>query len=114
MPMLQIDIQPSERIATLTLDRPDKRNALSLELMERITCELEELGRRTDVSVVMLAANGAVFSSGHDLAEMVDRSARDYQRIFDQCIQMMATIQKIPQPVIAMVRGVATAAGCQL
>jgi enoyl-CoA hydratase/carnithine racemase len=113
-PMLQIDIEPSERVATLTLDRPDKRNALSLELMERITCELEALSRRPDVSVVILAANGPVFSSGHDLREMVDRSAREYQRIFDQCVDMMTTIQKIPQPVIAMVRGVATAAGCQL
>jgi enoyl-CoA hydratase/carnithine racemase len=112
--MLQIDIDPSERIATLTLDRPDKRNALSLELMERITCELGELSQRSDVSVVILAANGPVFSSGHDLGELVDRSAREYQRIFDQCVDMMATIQKIPQPVIAMVRGVATAAGCQL
>ncbi|HEY2594507.1 MAG TPA: enoyl-CoA hydratase [Chloroflexota bacterium] len=112
--MLQIDIEPSERIATLTLDRPDKRNALSLELMERITCELGELGQRSDVSVVILAANGPVFSSGHDLSELIDRSAREYQRIFDQCVDMMATIQKIPQPVIAMVRGVATAAGCQL
>jgi enoyl-CoA hydratase/carnithine racemase len=112
--MLQIDIESSERIATLTLDRPDKRNALSLELMERITCELGELSQRSDVSVVILAANGPVFSSGHDLGELVDRSAREYQRIFDQCVDMMATIQKIPQPVIAMVRGVATAAGCQL
>jgi enoyl-CoA hydratase/carnithine racemase len=112
--MLQIDFEPSERIATLTLDRPDKRNALSLELMERITCELDTLSRRADVSVVILAANGPVFSSGHDLREMVDRSAREYQRIFDQCVDMMTTIQKIPQPVIAMVRGVATAAGCQL
>jgi enoyl-CoA hydratase/carnithine racemase len=112
--MLQINIEPSERIATLTLDRPDKRNALSLELMERITCELGKLSRRPDVSAVILAAKGPVFSSGHDLSELVDRSAREYQRIFDQCVDMMTTIQKIPQPVIAMVRGVATAAGCQL
>src|SRR6476619_3099164 len=107
--MLQIDIDQAERIATLTLDRPDKRNALSLELMERLTCELADIGRRTDVAVVILAANGSVFSSGHDLGELVDRSARDYQQIFDQCVEMMTAIQRIPQPVIALVRGVATA-----
>jgi enoyl-CoA hydratase/carnithine racemase len=112
--MLQIEIDPAERIATLTLDRPDKRNALSLELMERLTCALDDISRRTDVAVVILAANGSVFSSGHDLAELVDRSAREYQQIFDQCVAMMTTVQRIPQPVIAQVRGVATAAGCQL
>jgi enoyl-CoA hydratase/carnithine racemase len=112
--MLKIDIDPAEAIATLTLDRPDKRNALSLELMERLTCALSEIGERSDVSVVILAANGSVFSSGHDLSELIDRSLREYQRIFDECTRLMETIQRIPQPVIAMVRGVATAAGCQL
>jgi enoyl-CoA hydratase/carnithine racemase len=112
--MLRIDINPAERVATLTLDRPEKRNALSLELMERLTRALADVGERTDVAVVILAASGSVFSSGHDLGELVDRSARDYQRIFDQCVDMMSAVQRIPQPVIAMVRGVATAAGCQL
>jgi enoyl-CoA hydratase/carnithine racemase len=112
--MLRIDINPAERVATLTLDRPEKRNALSLELMERLTRALADVGERTDVAVVILAASGSVFSSGHDLGELVDRSARDYQRIFDQCVDMMGAVQRIPQPVIAMVRGVATAAGCQL
>jgi enoyl-CoA hydratase/carnithine racemase len=112
--MLRIDIDSAERIASLTLDRPDKRNALSLELMQQLTCALVDVGRRSDVAVVILAANGSVFSSGHDLRELVDRSARDYQHIFDQCVELMNTIQRIPQPVIAMVRGVATAAGCQL
>ena len=112
--MLRIDIDQAERIATLTLDRPDKRNALSLELMERLDCALQDIGRRSDVAVVILAASGAVFSAGHDLGELVDRGITDYQRIFDQCVAMMSTIQRIPQPVIAMVRGVATAAGCQL
>jgi enoyl-CoA hydratase/carnithine racemase len=112
--MLSIEVDAADRIATLTLNRPEKRNALSLELMERLTCTLAEIGERSDVSVVILAANGAVFSSGHDLSELIDRSARDYQRIFDQCEQLMSTIQRIPQPVIAMVRGIATAAGCQL
>jgi enoyl-CoA hydratase/carnithine racemase len=82
--------------------------------MERLTCALDEISQRTDVAVVILAADGPAFSAGHDLSELVDRSTRDYQRIFDQCVQLMSTIQRIPQPVIAMVRGVATAAGCQL
>ena len=112
--MLRIDIDETEGIATVTLNRPEKRNALSLELMEQLTCTLADIGRRTDVRVVILAAAGAVFSSGHDLAELVDRSAREYQQIFDQCVEMMETVQRIPQPVIAKVRGVATAAGCQL
>ena len=112
--MLRTHIDQAERIATLTLDRPDKRNALSLELMERLTCALADIGRRTDVAVVILDANGPVFSAGHDLSELVDRSVREYQQIFDQCVELMSTIQRIPQPVIAMVRGVATAAGCQL
>ena len=112
--MLRTDIDPAERIATLTLDRPDKRNALSLELMEQLTCALADIGQREDVGTIILAASGPVFSSGHDLSELVDRSAREYQRVFDQCVEMMSTIQRIPQPVIAMVRGVATAAGCQL
>jgi enoyl-CoA hydratase/carnithine racemase len=112
--MLRTEFDPVEPIATLTLDRPDKRNALSIELMERLTCALADIGRRTDISVVILAASGSVFSSGHDLSELIDRSPRDYQRIFDQCVDLMSTVQRIPQPVIAMVRGVATAAGCQL
>ena len=112
--MLRIDVDEAQRIATVTLNRPEKRNALSLELMEQLTCTLADIGQRTDVGVVILGASGAVFSSGHDLSELVDRSARDYQRIFDQCVEMMETIQRIPQPVIAKVRGIATAAGCQL
>ena len=112
--MLQVDLDEPRHIATLTLDRPEKRNALSYELMERLRCTLEEIGQRSDIAVVILAANGSVFSAGHDLAELVDRSLRDYQRIFDKCVELMETVQRIPQPVIAMVRGVATAAGCQL
>ena len=112
--MLLVDVDKASRIATVTLNRPEKRNALSLELMERLSRTLKEIGERRDVAVVILTANGSVFSAGHDLGELVDRSVEDYQRIFDQCTVMMETIQKIPQPVIAMVRGIATAAGCQL
>src|SRR6202044_912329 len=63
---------------------------------------------------IIIAASGKVFSSGHDLSEMVGRSVTDYRRLFDVCTELMAKIQSIPQPVIAQVQGVATAAGCQL
>jgi enoyl-CoA hydratase/carnithine racemase len=112
--MLNIDIDAQEHIATLTLDRPERRNALSMELMQELTCTFEDIGQRTDVSAIILQASGPVFSSGHDLSELIDRSPREYQAIFEQCTRMMSTIQRIPQPVIARVRGVATAAGCQL
>lgn len=112
--MLLMDIDQDSRVATLTLNRPEKRNALSLDLMERLTCTLQEIGQRRDIGAVILAANGRVYSAGHDIAEMADRSLAEYQHIFDRCTRMMDTIQGIPQPVIAMVRGVATAAGCQL
>ncbi len=101
-------------IAVVTLNRPTRRNALSLELMlELIQC-LEDLGRNCAVHAVILAAEGKVFSSGHDLSEMVGRDINEYRRVFDVCSQLMEKIQSIPQPVIAEVQGVATAAGCQL
>jgi enoyl-CoA hydratase/carnithine racemase len=112
--MLRVDIDQAERIATLTLDRPEKRNAMSLELMEQLTCALAEVGQREETAVVILTAAGPVFSSGHDLKEILECSVGEHQRIFDQCVELMSTVQRIPQPVIAMVRGIATAAGCQL
>lgn len=101
-------------IATLTLNRPEKRNALSLALMRELTATLRELGARRDIAVVILTGAGPVFSSGHDLKEMAGRSIDAYREIFDVCCELMETVQSIPQPVIAMVRGIATAAGCQL
>ncbi len=101
-------------VATLTLDRPERRNALSLELMREMTDCLNELENNRSVQVVILAASGTVFSSGHDLTEMTGRSEPEYRQIFGACNEMMQKIQAIPQPVIAEVQGVATAAGCQL
>lgn len=103
-----------ESIATVTLNRPERRNALSLALMRELTATLRDLGARRDVAVVILTGAGPVFSAGHDLGEMSGRSIDVYREIFDVCCELMAAIQSIPQPVIAMVRGVATAAGCQL
>jgi enoyl-CoA hydratase/carnithine racemase len=102
------------QLGVITLNRPDRRNALSLELMlELIEC-LDDFSKDTSIRAVILAANGKVYSSGHDLSEMVDRNVNDYRRIFDVCTELMTKIQSIPQPVIAQVHGLATAAGCQL
>jgi enoyl-CoA hydratase/carnithine racemase len=101
-------------VAVVTLNRPARRNALSLNLMRELTGCFEEIGTNRSVSAVILAAQGKVFCSGHDLSEMVGRSAHDYREIFEVCTELMRKIQSIPQPVIAEVQGTATAAGCQL
>jgi enoyl-CoA hydratase/carnithine racemase len=98
----------------VTLNRPERRNALSLALMHELIDCLSEIGGRRDLRAVILAANGKAFCSGHDLAEMVGRELSEYQTIFEVCTQLMEKVQSIPQPVIAEVQGIATAAGCQL
>jgi enoyl-CoA hydratase/carnithine racemase len=100
--------------AYLTLNRPEKRNALSLETMQELLAALGQIGKDPEIKVVILRAKGTVFSAGHDLSEMVDREFDAYQHLFDVCVEMMEMIQTIPQPVIAAVQGPATAAGCQL
>ncbi|MBV9148230.1 MAG: enoyl-CoA hydratase [Candidatus Eremiobacteraeota bacterium] len=106
--------ESADGVVTVTMNRPEKRNALSLELMGELTDAFREVGADRENRVVILRGEGRAFSAGHDLREMLNRSPEDYQRIFDVCIQLMDTIQAIPQPVIAEVAGIATAAGCQL
>ncbi len=107
-------VQHEGPAAIVTLNRPQRRNALSLELMlELISC-LDAIGRDRAVRAVILAAAGKVFCSGHDLSGMTGRDINEYRRLFDVCSDLMMKIQAIPQPVIAEVQGVATAAGCQL
>jgi enoyl-CoA hydratase/carnithine racemase len=101
-------------IALVTLNRPQRRNALSLALMQELIHCLSEIGSRRDLRVVILAAAGKVFSSGHDLSEMVGRDINEYRSLFEVCAELMSKLQSIPQPVIAEVHGIATAAGCQL
>src|SRR5262245_44016949 len=103
-----------DAIATITMNRPERRNALSLSMMEELTAALRDCGRDTGVRSVILAANGPAYSAGHDLQEMIDRDIAVYRRIFDACTELMTAVQSIPQPVIAKVHGLATAAGCQL
>lgn len=100
-------------IATITLDRPEQRNALSAELMAELTAAVLEVGASRARGVV-LAANGPVFSAGHHFGDMAGASLADTRRLFDQCTQMMDALQSIPQPVCAKVHALATAAGCQL
>jgi enoyl-CoA hydratase/carnithine racemase len=109
--LLVEDVLPAVRI---TLNRPEQRNALSTPLMQELTGELERQSARPEVRVVILRANGPAFSAGHDLKELVDRTLEEEQAVFDVCTRMMDTVQRIPQPVIAAVQGIATAAGCQL
>jgi len=111
---LLTEFDAATRIATVTLNRPEKRNPLSLALMEELIATFRAIGARRDVAVVILTGNGPAFSAGHDLSEMTGRSIEDYRTIFDRCCELMEAVQAIPQPVIAMVRGMATAAGCQL
>ena len=101
-------------LAIITLNRPERRNALSLALMQELIDCLDEVAQDKNVRAVILAAAGKVYSSGHDLNELVNGSIADYRHIFDVCTQLMAKLQSIPQPVIAQVQGMATAAGCQL
>src|SRR5919108_3542125 len=98
----------------ITLNRPEKRNALSLELMEELIDALETLRTNREVRAIVIDGAGPAFSAGHDLSEMVGRDVAFYERLFDVCTVLMETIHGVPQPVIAKVHGVATAAGCQL
>jgi enoyl-CoA hydratase/carnithine racemase len=101
-------------VATIRLNRPRQRNALSLELMRELIRTFEGIATCREIAVVILSGDGPAFSAGHDLTEMIGRDIRAYREIFDVCTDLMTAIQRIPQPVIAEVDGIATAAGCQL
>jgi len=105
----------SQGIATLTLNRPQQFNALSEELLAAAIAALESIERDESVRVVVIAGSGPAFCAGHDLKQMRANPSQDYYRkLFAQCSRMMLTIARLPQPVIARVHGIATAAGCQL
>src|SRR6266550_405170 len=100
-------------IVTITLNRPEKRNALALDVMRELTAAFADVGRSAARGVV-LAANGPVFSAGHNFADMAGATLADARRLFEVCTEMMDTVQAIGQPVCAKVHALATAAGCQL
>jgi enoyl-CoA hydratase/carnithine racemase len=104
-----------DHIATLTINRPDARNALSMGLMEALDAQLAAIAEDRSVNVVILAANGPAFCAGHDLRELRATPTRAaYEQVFALCSRLMQRIVRLPKPVIAQVHGVATAAGCQL
>jgi enoyl-CoA hydratase/carnithine racemase len=109
-----IQVSNEGTVAVVTLNRPERRNALSLEVMQELIGALDAVGRDSAARAVILAAAGKVFCSGHDLSQMTGRDINEYRRTFDVCCELMAKLQEIPQPVIAEVQGIATAAGCQL
>lgn len=100
-------------VATLTLDNPAKRNSLALDVMEDITRALNVVAS-SEVDGLIVAANGPVFSAGHNFADMAGASLPAAQHLLDVCTEMMNTVQRIPQVVVAKVHALATAAGCQL
>ena len=102
-------------ILTLTLNRPASYNALSRAMLEALQQALDEVATDQSVRVLIIAARGKAFCAGHDLKEMRAHEDRAFhQALFEQCSRMMLSIQRLPQPVIAQVQGIATAAGCQL
>lgn len=103
-------------IGWVTLNRPEKRNALSLDLMEEMIGTLDRVAEAPEIAVVVIRGNGPVFSAGHDIKEMVANSSdlECLRKIFATCNRMMLKLHRLPQPVIAQVHGIATAAGCQL
>ena len=109
---VRIDFDEEAGVATVTLARPEKRNALSLEMIQNLIKAFEAVP--SEAAVVVLAAEGKAFSAGHDLSEMIDRPDEYYSELFGTCVRMMESIHALSQPVIARVQGVATAAGCQL
>ncbi len=105
----------SAGIATLTMNRPDKFNALSVELLDALLGAFQAIGEDRSTRVVILAGAGKAFCTGHDLKQMrADPGEEAVRALFRRCADVMLAIVRIPQPVIAKVHGVATAAGCQL
>lgn len=107
-------VEERDGLVTLTMNRPEKRNPLSVAMMAEMVETLNGIGRRSDLRVVILAGAGYAFSAGHDLGELRGRDLGFYRSVFELCSHLMQTVQAIPQPVIARVQGIATAAGCQL
>lgn len=101
-------------VLVLVLNRPEKRNPLSLELMRALAARLREAEGDPEVRAIVIGAAGPAFSAGHDLRELSGRDEAFYAEVFDACADLMLTIHSVPQPVIARVQGIATAAGCQL
>ena len=101
-------------VAILTLNNPRRRNALSMGMMDELLSHLGTAKGDADVRVVVIRAEGPVFSSGHDLRELADGDVEDQTILFARCTELMEAVRLLPKPVIAQAQGLATAAGCQL
>lgn len=118
--MAILEVTQRGAVAHLTMNAPERLNALSDEMLAALQDTLDDIAGRTDTRVVTLSGAGKAFCAGHDLRQMTDkRQAEDggaagFRDLFDRCAAVMARIQSMPQPVIAQVHGIATAAGCQL
>jgi enoyl-CoA hydratase/carnithine racemase len=106
-------VQRSGDFATVTMNRPQRRNALSLQHMHELIAAFREIGDSDAIGIV-LAGNGPAFSAGHDFADVVDGDLTAVRSLLQTCTELMDLIQHVPQPVVARVHGLATAAGCQL
>lgn len=103
-----------EKVGFVSLNRPEKRNALSRDLLQELTGLLNKIASEKKVTVVVIKGIGKIFSSGHDLKEVYASESQELLKLFQTCFQAMRSIREMPQAVIAQVHGVATAAGCQL
>jgi len=112
--MKNLKYEEKGRVGIITLNRPETRNALSLELLHELEELIGKISRERRVRVVVIKGEGQAFSSGHNLKEILDRHPIEVEKLFNQCFRVMLAIREAPQPYIAMVHGVATAAGCQL
>ncbi len=107
-------VATGRQLARITLNRPEKRNALSLKLIEELLGALRDVSAQSNTRAIVIEGAGPAFSAGHDLSEMIGRDEAFFRELFGLCSVMMETIHELPQPVIAKVHGIATAAGCQL
>lgn len=107
-------VEDAGPIARVTLNRPERRNPLSLQMMREATAAIRALGDDPDCRVVVLTGSGPALSAGHEISEMVERTLEQEREVFSVCVDLMESIQAIRQPVIAEVQGHAVAAGCQL
>ena len=105
----------ADGVATLTLNRPQQRNALSVAMMSALQSAIDAIAKDKSVKIVVIAGAGSAFCAGHDLKELRANPGRQhYEAVFAQCSRLMMSLTKLPQPVIARIHGIATAAGCQL
>jgi enoyl-CoA hydratase/carnithine racemase len=106
-------VEAAAPVARITLNRPQRRNPLSLAMLDALGAAIDTVAA-SEARIVVVAGNGPVFSAGHDIAEMAEHSGDDHAHLFSTCSEVMQRLQAMPQPTIARVHGVATAAGCQL